>query len=451
MKSTDSITKELTYYHIKSLKVFSLMLSTGTLLFALANVFFLSAGIQLLIILGPFMIAVFLNAMLATKMEQGGKIGYNIILWLSWGAVMGVSLVTGGLYSSYIYVMLLILTSSYLFSRKLGNMWTALIMLSFALFYLIDYNGWTPVNIIPANQYKYFQLLTFFYLLYLFAVLAVFFQRSAAKARNSRKVIREQNSVIQWKNQQMLDNVRYAGRIQNSILVKTSFLETTFKEHALFYQPKDHVGGDFYWVRQMDNGKVIWAVADCTGHGVSGALMTMIGVSLLNDIVMEQKKECPKVILESLNEGFLRDLNQDNAKSGMNIGICTLDLSTRVMEYAGAKIELQILRDKELINLVPVMKSIGYNYHKARSFEFKKERLILKESDVLYMFSDGYADQFGGPQKQKYYSQNLKKMLLKNSQKSMREQELVLSREFEKWKSGFNEQIDDVLVMGIRI
>lgn len=260
-----------------------------------------------------------------------------------------------------------------------------------------------------------------------------------------------QKEIIQRKNQEIMADIRYASRIQQALLPKLEFLNNNIEEYFILHQPKSHVGGDFYWVACKDNLKVI-AVGDCTGHGISGALMHMLGAVYLNEVVSNYQFKTASDIINRLRDHIMKSLNQTGelgeAQDGLDLALCVIDCENKELQYAGANNPLYIIRNKELIEIkgdrMPV--GIHINFDKP----FTNNKLKLESGDQLYMFSDGYADQFGGPKGKKFRYKQFKDSLLENSHLPMNIQKEILNNIHDKWR-GSLDQIDDILVFGLKI
>ncbi len=264
------------------------------------------------------------------------------------------------------------------------------------------------------------------------------------------KNVKERTKELAQKNRDILDNLQYAQRIQTAILPETGMIYQTLKDSFIFYRPKDIVSGDFYTFSQK-NGKVIIAAADCTGHGVTGAFLSMIGISLLNQLVNESGITEPAQILNQLNAGIVSSLKQkaSEVSDGMDIAICSFDLQKNTMEYAGANRPLYLIRNNTVEEIKPDKLAIG-GFRLNTEATFRNHFLKLSSGDSIYIFTDGYVDQFGGGKSKKMLSKRLREQLLSIQHLSMHEQEKVLSKYFDTWK-GSNEQVDDVLLIGIRV
>ena len=261
--------------------------------------------------------------------------------------------------------------------------------------------------------------------------------------------IHEQKELIQIKNQEILDSIHYAKRLQEAILPNRNLLNSLFPENFLLYYPKDIVAGDFYWFGT--GNKTIFAVADCTGHGVSGALMSMLGMSLLNQLVNGKGILDPGVLLDHLHAAVVGALNQteNDSNEGMDIAICCFDESKNTLDYAGANRPLWLIRKGELLTWQADKMPIGGVQIESRP-PFTQQKIELQKGDRLYMFTDGFADQFGGENGKKLMTKNLKDMLLNSAGIEMKLQGDRLQEYFNKWK-GKQEQVDDVLMMGLEL
>lgn len=261
-----------------------------------------------------------------------------------------------------------------------------------------------------------------------------------------------QKAELETKNRDIVDNLHYARRIQEAILPEIKLIYQALSESFIIYMPKDIVSGDFYSFSQK-NGKVIIAAADCTGHGVTGAFMSMIGTSLLNQIINEHGVTDPSTILTQLNNGITEALKQNQSETevrdGMDIALCTLDFATMELTYAGANRPLWLVKDGILTVTKADKFAIG-GYHSGRHVEFHNHVFPIKKGDTFYIFTDGYADQFGGPLNKKFMSAQFRKLISEIQHLSMRQQEEHLKDKFTQWQ-GTLPQIDDVLVIGVRV
>lgn len=248
------------------------------------------------------------------------------------------------------------------------------------------------------------------------------------------------------------DSINYAKRIQEAILPPEKFIKHCLPNSFVYYEPKDIVSGDFYFVEPLNN-KIIFAAVDCTGHGVPGALMSIVGYNLLSKAINEHGLSQPSFILDSLSNGiaktFRQTENDSEIKDGMDIALCLIDYETKTLEYAGAFNPIYIIRQNELIIIQGDKKLIGYQTND-QSVKYINHQFELQTGDTLYIFTDGYADQFGGEKGKKFKYKALQELLLAIQKMSMEEQKIVIAETFINWK-GKLEQVDDILVMGVRV
>ncbi|OFY96135.1 MAG: hypothetical protein A3K10_13770 [Bacteroidetes bacterium RIFCSPLOWO2_12_FULL_31_6] len=279
-----------------------------------------------------------------------------------------------------------------------------------------------------------------------------------AELTNQKKEIQEKSNVIELKSNQLQtalveikDSINYAKKIQEAILPKSINLAEFNERISILYLPKDVVSGDFYWFEKVGN-KIILAVADCTGHGVPGAFMSMIGVNNLNQIIVENKITSPDKILKKLNIAIKKVLKQEDegseSKDGMDIAISCFDLDKKTISYAGAFRPLLYIRNNELHELKGSRQPIGGSA--PIDFDYELHQFKYLKDDVYYLFSDGFPDQFGGTKSKKFMTKQLKDTFMEIHQHSPAIQKELLTNELTNWR-GDNEQIDDVLVMCVKI
>jgi tetratricopeptide (TPR) repeat protein/serine phosphatase RsbU (regulator of sigma subunit) len=269
------------------------------------------------------------------------------------------------------------------------------------------------------------------------------------KERN--REIQSQKAIIEQKSEEVSDSINYAKKIQDTLLPDLPAFHSAFKNAFIFFRPKNVVSGDFYWFSPSEN-KTFVAVADCTGHGVPGAFMSVIGIDKLNQAMIEFKGATPSGILASVNRQLKTVLKQDDLtggmRDGMDIALVAIDHKKMLLEFSGANRPIWIIRNEELIELEPSKASIGG--HTPASHEFSLHEFELQRNDCIYLFSDGYADQFGGPKEKKMMTKNFKKILLSLSKEPMDSQKRMIAEKFDRWKNNL-EQVDDICVMGICI
>jgi serine phosphatase RsbU (regulator of sigma subunit)/Tfp pilus assembly protein PilF len=267
-----------------------------------------------------------------------------------------------------------------------------------------------------------------------------------------KKEIEKQRDEIELKNKDITDSIRYAKRIQQAILPPAALVKTLIPQSFILYKPKDIVSGDFYWMESYGH-QVLFAACDCTGHGVPGALMSVVGYNLLNQAVHNHGIVRPSLILAELNKGVSKALRQhaeeDKVKDGMDMSLCSLNVKTLQLEFAGANNPLWLVRDGELTQVNADKFAIG-DLTPGHTVQFTNHTLQLQQGDTIYLFSDGYADQFGGEKGKKFKYKPFQKLLLSICDKTMQEQQHILNETIELWKGNL-EQVDDILVIGVRV
>lgn len=276
-------------------------------------------------------------------------------------------------------------------------------------------------------------------------------QERTAEVVRQKEEIENQKLIVDQKNKDITDSINYASRIQEAILPLVDDLKAVLPDVFVLFRPRDIVSGDFYWFYQKGRDVLI-AAADCTGHGVPGAFMSMIGHTILNDVVAELETPHPDLILNHLNTRIRSALKQDQqneSRDGMDIALCRISLDTRELEYAAAMRPLYLIRDGQLDEVKADKFPIG-GLQDGQEKIFTRHNFTLKSGDGFYLSSDGYADQFGGPEGKKFMTKKFKELLQSLFGKPIRQQQDTLLNSFTNWK-GEMEQVDDILVIGVRL
>lgn len=264
--------------------------------------------------------------------------------------------------------------------------------------------------------------------------------------------IKKQRDKIMEQNKNITDSIHYAKRIQTAILPPERLLKKNLRDYFILFKPRDIVSGDFYWFTKKNN-LVMVAAADCTGHGVPGAFMSMLGISLLNEIVSKTDIIDADLILNELREQVKTSLRQTGrdgeAKDGMDMALCVFDFDNRKLQFAGAYNPLIYVRNEKIHRIKPDKMPIGIYFREKGMFT--KHVIDIRRDDIFYMFSDGYVDQFGGKEGTKFMIKNFKNLLLQIHKLPMKEQHDILNKTIEDWRSKKYEQVDDILVFGIKV
>lgn len=274
---------------------------------------------------------------------------------------------------------------------------------------------------------------------------------------NRLKITRKQKLVIEHQNKEIVSSINYAKRIQEAILPTKEYVKESLPNSFILYKPKDIVAGDFYWINK-NNDTILFAAADCTGHGVPGAMVSVVCHNAMERTIREYKLSKPGEILDKSREIVEKQLNKaesiatfsiKNIRDGMDIALCSLNTKTNELMYAGAYNPLWIIRkNSDVIEEVKALRQSIGRVDQPKAYE--THQLNLNSGDTIYIFSDGYADQFGGPKGKKLMYRKFKELLLSIQEKNMEEQNTTINNYFEEWK-GDMEQIDDVCVIGVRI
>jgi serine phosphatase RsbU (regulator of sigma subunit) len=304
------------------------------------------------------------------------------------------------------------------------------------------------------------------YFILLCIVIIVFVIIIFIRAKKLTNKIKTQKLLLEVKSKEVTDSIKYAKRIQSAILPSIKTIKEHLQDSFILYKPKDIVAGDFYWLENKNN-TVLFAAADCTGHGVPGAMVSVICNNGLNRSVREYGLTNPSEILNKTREIVISEFekSEEDVRDGMDISLCSIKYkieseksqTTAILQYAGANNPLWIIRpinnsehqklNFELIDIRPDKQPIGKHF---KNLPFTSHTIELQKGDSIYIFSDGYADQFGGPKGKKFMYKPLKNLLLSIQDKNMNEQKEILEQRFNDWK-GDLEQVDDVCMIGVRI
>ena len=299
------------------------------------------------------------------------------------------------------------------------------------------------------------------YIFILIVVVLIIYRYRTFNLRQTNKILKEkdvasieierQKELLAIKNRNITDSINYAKRIQEALMPSEKFFKKILPDSFVLHQPKDIVSGDFFWI--SERGKKIYVAAvDCTGHGVPGAFMSIIGFELFRKITHNQYIDDPSHILNILNREFeeiFKDVDSVTLKDGMDIAFCVIDKETRVLEFSGAVNPIYLIREDKITEIRGARFSVGLDDFTEEVQTFENKQIVLQEDDVIYLFSDGYADQFGGPEGKKFKYRRFRHLLLTIHQYPMEEQQKLLLERINRWK-GDIEQVDDILVIGFR-
>lgn len=264
------------------------------------------------------------------------------------------------------------------------------------------------------------------------------------------ELIAKQKAELEIKEKDLVDSLIYAQRIQEALLPSEEYFRSHFEDSFIFLKPKDIVSGDFYWIGEKGD-KVFVVAADCTGHGVPGALMSMIGLEIIEKTINEENIQLPSKILEILNKELEKTFNREKnigtiIRDGMDIGLCVIDRKKRKLEYAGAFFPLYLIRKNNLIEVKGDKIIIGMN---PEGESYTDHEIEIMDDDIFYIFSDGYVDQFGGTANKKFKYRRFRYLLLTIHRFAMSDQKSILEENMRSWM-GPNAQVDDIMVIGFR-
>ena len=263
--------------------------------------------------------------------------------------------------------------------------------------------------------------------------------------------VERQKLIVETKQKEILDSINYAKRIQTALMSSERTFTNHLSEHFIMFKPKDIVAGDFFWAAPL-NDSFIYITADSTGHGVPGAFMSLLNISKLNEAVKQKNISRPDLVLNDVRQGLIEALNPEGSKEiskdGMDATLCRLDLQNLTLQYAAANNSFCIVRNSEVLTCSADKMPIGKSHDDTAKFTFNEVK--LERGDMIYTFTDGYSDQFGGPSGKKLKHKNLKDLLLQAAELPIEEQKMLFEQQFESWKGNL-EQVDDVLLIGVRI
>jgi len=274
-----------------------------------------------------------------------------------------------------------------------------------------------------------------------------------ATVQERTKELREQKEIVEGQNKHITESIDYAKNIQMAVLPSEEDMKEAFDDHFVFYRPKDIVGGDFYWV--FSEGHISWAAAvDCTGHGVAGAFMSMIGTDLLNQIIIEKKINTPAKVLEDMDKGiklaFAQSAKEFETDQGMDMSLIRIDRKKKEVQFAGAQRPLYLMVEGKLVQIDGNKLSISCAEQR-RAEAFENHTHTIKGNTIAYLFSDGIVDQFGGPKGRKFMIRRLREFLDETKSLTVAEQSVQLNKTFDDWQGEDLDQIDDVMLLGIRL
>ncbi|MDX1902941.1 MAG: SpoIIE family protein phosphatase [Thermonemataceae bacterium] len=416
----------------------------------------------------PFLMINFINAIFPDILSSKALKRLNLVAsFLIFTAFLPVSSYLYTLPIFYIFLLIAYFTEFYVCVKAIKYKYPQAntIFIAFLIPFLVSFFEslhHSGILFLPYANISFLGVL-FFLFLQSFVIsyrIAQAFRKSAYLSKNLEievqvrtQELEEQKLQFEKVNENILASIRYAQRIQSGILPSQQRMSKHLKDFFLFYKPRDIVGGDFYWLQKRHNDLYI-AAADCTGHGVPGALMAVMGDIALDYAFFRQENQDLATMMHSFDMELLKLINKNASKEdelsrdGIVVTLCKINFEDKKLSYVGANSPMYLIRKGELKEFLPQKYIIGGSNEDEKHFEVQE--IDLQENDMLYLFSDGYVDQFGGDKKKKYGTKRFKELLLSISNEPTQEQERIISKEFEEWKRNFS-QIDDILLIGIRV
>lgn len=490
-------TDVLLYKKAENIIEASLMGLTFLILLQPANIYL---GLNNTLIANFICVFLLIGSLFAFKKELSVVIFGNILSFLAYFIVLIASIETGGIYSPVVASFLVAAIIAFLYAGNfLGILWTILIVFTIFTFAILEYADYKFSSAVKKHN-LFFHMVVYLVLLGFVIYLIRFYvnilknisKRNFLKTEKMEKynqVLAQQQELIEKKNKELLklyedydkqnkdlllqkellqtqndelnrayaeliDSVYYTKRIQEALLPSIEVIKPHFRDFMILYKPKEILSGDFYWFAEV-NQYLFLAVADCTGHGIPGAFMTVIGNDLLNRIIKEDYTFAPAEILKKLDKELHKTLQKESRfkadiiSDGMDIALCRIDKESNEINFAGAKRPLFIANEEGVQEIKGSRFGIGGSSIIEKHFE--EHRFIYSENDVFYMSSDGFTDQFGGEYDTKFLTIHFKEKLRLNYHKPLEYQRLYLNELHETWRGYINEQTDDILVIGFRI
>lgn len=359
--------------------------------------------------------------------------------------ISSAGLLVGRGINNHVALIPVVMLGVILFKTKIERIIAFFITVSFFVAQQYMFDVITPQIITTPEQKTAFSFIFFLMALLLVFLVGIYF---ISINKEYEKIVLEQKEAITLKNREITASITYAQRIQNAILPSESIIKECLPKSFILYKPKDIVAGDFYWVERVGD-IVLFAAADSTGHGVPGAMVSVVCKNALSRSVREFGLSEPARILDKAREIIILEFekSEDEVKDGMDISLCALNVKRNELQWAGANNPLLIIRNSQILETKPDKQPVGEFIGRK---PFTNHIILLEDGDHIYIFSDGYSDQFGGQSGKKYKYKAFKQLLLENHLKPIEEQKKALDRTIESWK-GHHEQVDDMCVIGVKI
>lgn len=443
-------------YFIASTIVFFVLLVTSIPYFFIATPNAIDEQPEV-VIANMFFIVLALLSLFIYKKYGGRIIMVNLLTAMGFMSNYGTYYTTGGIWASDLVWGLIISAWVFLVADRIsGTFWMILTVVTYCIFFYADINHHRDFLADAARMTSYYPFMNYI-MAAVFLLLILYLYESGKKKFVSalhlaKTEVETQKKTLESQKEDIVASINYAKKIQQAVLPHEEIVTRAIPLSFILYKPRDIVSGDFYWFHEIDRDNYILAVADCTGHGVPGAFMTVIGSNILTQIVKENKVNSPSEILVQLDNRINETLKQDHARysevqDGMDLSIIRVNKTKREFIYTSAKRVAFLIRDGKLSELKGSKFSIGGMRSGTKTFE--EITVPYQNDDLIYLFTDGYIDQFGGPDNKKFMIKRFRELILGLNKLPMPDQKKKLNDTITSW-IGNNEQTDDILVVGIR-
>jgi serine phosphatase RsbU (regulator of sigma subunit) len=441
------IDKDTALEEIRSIRLLTYICFTCSFTAIFYSILFLFLGEYIPATLDFFLVILFLPSLILNKYKQY-KVAKTLLVVNANIAVLCVIVVYGNLYRNELFYVISSMFGISVFKNKLNSILSLLTAILFYLvskFYCYHYEPLYPTDESLTYPLSIIGLISICVIAYLLS----FYIKNESNVYE--KQINEFNTILESKKKYAIDSLKYAANIQKAIMGHKAKIVSNFKDGFILFKPKDIVSGDFYWFGEFKGSKII-AAADCTGHGVPAALMTIMGNNFLNQIVFNEGILEPNLILKALDEKILNQLKNEgdnNLNDGMDIAILSIPDNNNVIEFAGAMSAILKVSQSQIHTIGGTNLPIGsLQYGALKSYE--KVEITHNSGDKFYLFSDGFQDQFGGPKGKKFMKKKMRELIFSNANLSMTSQKKELKSTLLNWQKD-EEQTDDILIIGISV
>ena len=439
------INQETPSYLIRRIRLLTYINITCIVTALFYSVLFLILGEWVPALLDSFLVVLFLPPLFLNRLQKHKIANYLLIININI-AVLIVTVVYGDEYRNELFYLVTSIVGIIIFKNRLDSIISFVITILFYLSSKIYCN--TPLFPTDKELIEPLSIIGFISVAFILYMLIVYIRNETIDYES--KIINALNNLEERKHY-ILDSLTYAANIQRSILGNKERVLKNFKSGFIMLKPKDIVCGDFYWFAELGNKKII-AAGDCTGHGVPAAFMTIMGNDFLNDIVIKENTTSPDQILKELDKRIVNKLTDDKGverQDGMDISILVIEDEINTIKFAGAKSAIFLVNNNELKTIKGSHFPVGSTQYKEEK-KYELSKIKYNSGEKIYLFSDGYQDQFGGPKGKKFLTKKFRELIHEISSNTMSNQKQRLNEEFDKWKNK-EDQTDDILVIGLEL